>query len=508
MALILFFFGLAACSRQAPHADFTLALESFPATLDPRYPTDAYSGKVQGLIFNGLMKWDDRLMLVPDLAESLEFLSDTRMRFVLRRGVVFHDGKTFTARDVLYTFKTVMDPKYRSPHYSTFNKIAELEAKDDQTIEIELKEPFAPFLTALTLGIIPENADRGPTPFAKRPVGTGPFRFSQALVDQWVLLTANPHSFEGVPSLGSVLIRTVRDDTTRVLAMLRREVDLVQNAVPLVMAPWLQKHGGLKMRSDLGINYVYLAFNLNDPLLQDRRVREAVALAVSRKALIEYRLKGFAREATGLLAPSSEFYNGKVETYGYDPERAKTLLTEAGFPDPDGEGPRPRMKLVYKTSNKRDRVAMARAIAQDLKAVGIEVEVRPYEWGTFFRDIRTGNFQIYSSTWVGVTDPDIYYLAFHSDMAPPKGANRGFYRNPELDILVEKARLELESAARRKIYAKVQEIVAHDLPYVSLWWEDNVVFTQESVEGYELRPDASLIGLTKTEKAKTKVGVR
>lgn len=222
--------------------------------------------------------------------------------------------------------------------------------------------------------------------------------------------------------------------------------------------------------------------------------------------MIRYRLKGFARAATGLLAPGNGFYNGKVETYDYNPERAKALLTEAGFPDPDGEGPRPRMKLVYKTSNKRDRVAMARAIAEDLRVVGIEVDVRPYEWGTFFRDIRTGNFQIYSSTWVGVTDPDIYYTAFDSEMAPPAGANRGFYRNPELDLLVEKARVESESAVRRKLYAKVQEILAHDLPYVSLWWEDNVVFTQESVEGYELRPDASLIGLTGVKIEDGKVG--
>jgi len=253
------------------------------------------------------------------------------------------------------------------------------------------------------------------------------------------------------------------------------------------------------MDSDTGINYAYLVFNLRDPQLQDRRLREAIALAIDRDKLIQYRLKGLARKATGILSPSNWFYEGQVEQYHYDPERAKALLDEAGFKDPDGAGPLPRLRLSLKTSNKRDRVAMARAIAEDLKAVGIELEIRSYEWGTFLRDLKTGNFQIGSSTWVGVTEPDIYYLAFHSSQFPPEGANRGFYSNPKVDRLLEKGREETASAARKAIYSEVQKILAHDLPYVSLWYEDNVVFTRPAVEGYTLRPDASLIGLTHTQ---------
>ncbi|MCE9624617.1 MAG: ABC transporter substrate-binding protein, partial [Deltaproteobacteria bacterium] len=262
------------------------------------------------------------------------------------------------------------------------------------------------------------------------------------------------------------------DDTTRVLQLLRGEVDLVQNAIPLVMAQWLRQKTKLEMASDTGINYAYLAFNFRDPQLQDKRVREAIALAINRDLLIQYRLKGFARKATGILAPSNWCYESEVRDYGYDPERAKTLLDEAGLKDPDGSGPKPRLTLTLKTSNKRDRVAMARAISEQLKQVGIQLEVRPYEWGTFFRDIKTGNFQMYSSTWVGVTEPDIFYYAFSSDQYPPKGANRGYYSNPELDRLLEEGRASTVTSTRKEIYSQVQKILSKDLPYVSLWYED------------------------------------
>ncbi|KAB2836242.1 ABC transporter substrate-binding protein, partial [bacterium] len=321
---IVFLFLLAGCARQGAPRDFTVAIESYPANLDPRYPNDAYSSKLQQLIFNGLLKFDEEMRLVPDLVEGYEYRSDTRLRLKLRAGVRFHDGHELSAKDVLYTFKSLMDPKKRSPLYDTFRRITEIDAVDDLTLEIELEEPFAPFLTALTVGIIPHGADEAsPLPFAQRPVGTGPFQWVGARTDQWIRLKAFPDYFEGAPSIGGLQFKTIRDDTTRVLQLLRGEVDLVQNAVPLVMAEWLRRKTDLVMASDTGINYAYLAFNLRDPALQDRRVREAVALAIDRDKLIEHRLKGFAKKATGILAPSNWSYEKNVSQYDHNPERAK-----------------------------------------------------------------------------------------------------------------------------------------------------------------------------------------
>ncbi len=496
----LFFLSLLGCSHSANPDAFRVAIESYPASLDPRYPQDAYSSKLQHLIFNGLLKYDDQLQLVPDLAERYDYLSKTVLRFYLREGVQFHDGRGFSANDVRYTFQTILISKNRSPLRDTFKKIKEIRIITPQIFEIELKEPFAPFLTALTAGIIPDQSDEiSKIPFTQRSIGTGPFQFDKTKQDQWVQLKRFDAYFEGAPKIPYLKIQTVRDDTTRVLQLLRGETDLVQNAIPLVMSDWLIKHTQLKRVSEAGINYAYLAFNLRDPQFQDRRVREAIALGINRDRLIQHRLKGFARKASGLLAPSNWFYEGEVKQYLSEPERAKKLLDEAGFKDPDGDGPLSRLTLTYKTSNKRDRIMMGRAIAQDLKQIGIDLKVESFEWGTFFRDIKTGNFQIYSSTWVGVTDPDIYYYAFHSSQTPPNGANRGYYKNFEVDQLLDSARRETNPAVQKEYYSKIQKIIAEDLPYVSLWYEDNVVFMRPEVSGYVLRPDASLLGLVNVE---------
>ncbi len=487
------------CSTSEPRPEFVVAIESYPSSLDPRYPLDAYSSKVQSLVFNGLLKLDDQLNLIPDLAESYEWVSDTRLRFHLKEGVKFHDGRPLRVVDVLATYEVLKDPAKGSPLHATFKKIRQMNAIDERTLEIELQEAYVPFLTALTVGIVPADA-KNQEDFRNHPIGTGPFRFVDKRNDRWIRLAAYENYFEVPPKIHDLQILTVPDDTTRVLMMLRREVDLVQNAIPWTYVPWLEAHSDLQKKIEPGINYVYLGFNLRDPILKQQRVREAIAMALDRESLIRYQMEGLGRPATGVLAPGNPFYEGQVSVEPYDPEAAKLLLDQAGFSDPDGDGPKKRFTLSYKTSNKRDRVAMARAIADQLGVVGIGVELQPYEWGTFFRDIRTGNFQMYSSTWVGVSDPDIYFNLFHSSMIPPQGANRGFYQNEFMDTWVEAARKESDPEQRHSYYSQVQKMLSLELPYVSLWYEDNVVFMQPEVTGYTLRPDASFLGLVEVQK--------
>ena len=230
-------------------------------------------------------------------------------------------------------------------------------------------------------------------------------------------------------------------------------------------------------------------------MLSNFQVRKALALAIDRQAIIRDLLRGLARPASGVLAPSHWAYHGQVAQYAFDPARARRLLDEAGYPDPDGDGPEKRFVLSYKTSQDRLRIRIAEVIGKYLEAVGIGVEIRSYEWGTFFADIRNGNFQLFSLTWVGVTEPDIYHYVFHSRSLPPDGANRGGYANPGLDRLLEQGRRETDSEKRREVYARVQEIVAGDLPYISLWHNEEVAVLSREIRGFQVYPGGDLISL-------------
>jgi peptide/nickel transport system substrate-binding protein len=184
-----------------------------------------------------------------------------------------------------------------------------------------------------------------------------------------------------------------------------------------------------------------------------------------------------------------------VPRWPYDPGRAKQLLDEAGFSDPDGNGPLPRFRLSFKTTNIDLRRRIAEALKEQLQEVGIELEIRSYEWGTFYSDIKKGNFHLYSLAWVGVMDPDIFYQIFHSQSMPPAGDNRGRYHNAELDRLLDQGRATTDAAARKLIYRRAQEIIADDLPYVPLWWWKNVVVKRPELRGFVPYPDGDLISL-------------
>jgi len=244
--------------------------------------------------------------------------------------------------------------------------------------------------------------------------------------------------------------------------------------------------------------------NNDDPVLADRRVRQAIALALDRPAIIAAKLGGLAVPATGLLSPQHWAYSGDVPRYDHDPARARQLLDEAGLRDPDGDGPAPRLRLVYKTSADAFRVAIARVIAAQLAEVGIAVELRSFEFATFFADVKRGAYQLASMQTTDITEPDFYFMYFHSSWIPSaprfEGFNRWRYRSAVVDRLTTEGRQELDRDRRRRIYAEVQRQVAEDVPIVPLWHEDNVVLSSADVRGYTLTPNARLTGLRSLSK--------
>ncbi len=496
---LLIFFLASGCyhNTDIPSDTLVIGVESFPQTLDPRFTSDALSSKICRLIYSGLFKLNDKLELVPDLASEYRFVSPTVLEITLRPHVSFHNGKQLTPEDVIATLTSLKNSA--SPFKTNFDKMESIKQTGPQTLSITLTQPYTPFLSSLTMGILPKEMSTEQF----KPIGTGPYQLGQVTENRQVELLRFDSYYEGMAKNHKLIFKTILDDTLRTLELLKGRLDLVQNAIPLVLLPAVAKEKKLDIKTDEGINFNYMGFNLKDPVLQNKKVREAIALGLNRNELIQYKLKNMATPATSLLFPHHWAFNQNMTAFSYNPEKAKHLLDEAGLTDPDGEGSLPRLHLTYKTSTKKDRVELALLMAEQLRKIGIEVEVKPYEWGTFFNDIRQGNFQIYSLTWVGLTDPDIYYWAFHSSQTPPTGANRGFYINPQLDALLVEAQKTADRGEQKKILDEIQQRVYDDFVYVPLWYENNWVVISKKIKNYTLRADAGFQNLFQAYKTDT-----
>jgi peptide/nickel transport system substrate-binding protein len=473
----------------------TVALEANPTNLDPRFSLDVASSRITQLVFNRLVRKDRNSQIIPDLALRWEKPDSTTYVFFLRKDAVFHDGKPLTSADVAYTFRSILDPATGSPKRAGFQIVRNIETPDPYTVVFRLKKPFAPFLAQAVEPIIPARADASDKPFGRHPVGTGPFRFVRFRTDQEVVLEANPHYHEGSPQIAGVRYKIIPDGLVRLFELQKGTVDLVVNAISPDSLSRLAKQPHLRLIRAPGTNFTYMGFNLEDPVLSNLKVRQAIAHAIDREKIIRYLLGGLARPATGLLPTSHWAYKKKGPVYRYDPALARRLLDEAGFPDPDRENGAPRFRLKFKTSQNETRIEVAEVIQEQLRQVGIALEIRSYEWGTLFSDIRKGNFQVYTLTWVGILDPDMYHYIFHSQSVPPQGANRGRYRNARLDRWLEAGRGLSGLTERREIYGQVQEILAKDLPYVNLWHATNVAVLNRRVRGFVLYPDEDMVSL-------------
>ena len=472
-----------------------VALESSPTHLDPRYVTDANSTRIAALVFSSLTRMDENSRFRPDLAERWEAQDELTYLFYLRKGVHFHNGRALSAADVKFTYESVLEPKNRSPKRAWLQLLRAVDVLEPYVVRFRLSSPHAPFLESSTLGILPAGSPVPRGLNGSALVGSGPFSVEEFSPGEKVVLRANTHYWEGHSSLSGLVFKVIPDAIVRALEFKKGNVDFVQNDIEPDMLSWLRRNTDASIQTFQGTIFQYLGINLEHPVLRFREVRQALAHAIHREAIIHHLLKGLATPATGLLSPLHWAYEPSVQTWTYNPEEAKRLLDKAGFPDPDGDGPLPRFKLSYKTTTLDLRRRIAEAFQEQLRRVGVELDVRTYEWGTFYSDIKKGNFHLYSLAWVGVADPDLYFTLFHSSSIPPHGNNRGRYRNPEIDQLLEKGRKTLNSEERKRIYSQAQKILAWELPYIPLWWAKNVIVMNPAIRGFVPYPDGDLISL-------------
>jgi peptide/nickel transport system substrate-binding protein len=479
---------LLSCSQPADPKTLVMIIESSPTNLDPRVGIDAQSERIDELIFDALLIRDEHMSVQAGLAERWEIPDPLTYVFHLHRGVTFQNGRPLTSRDVKWTFDSLLAGRIRSTKSAAYRFVDHIDAPDEFTAVFHLKEPNATLLWNLSegaSGIVPYGSlDE----VARKPIGSGPFRFVSAEQDKEVILERNDNYWGTKAQLARIRFTVVPDPTTRALELRKGSADVGINAFSADTVVALEREPKLQVERAPGTVLAYLAFNLRDPILQDVRVRRAIACAIDRTPLLEYIWRGFAQPALSVLPPQSWAYDRDVAAYPHDPEKARQMLDAAGYPVRDGA----RFHLTMKTSTEESTRLLAAVLQSQLHDVGIALDIRTFEFATFFADVTSGSFQLYSLRWIGGNeDPDIFEYSFHSHRFPPFGANRGFYSNPRVDSLIDDARRETDQAARKRLYFEVQETLANDEPYINLWYFDNVLVHNRRVRKVTLNPSGN-----------------
>jgi peptide/nickel transport system substrate-binding protein len=492
---------LTAC-RSTPRDPNTVVflIESSPANLDPRVGTDAWSEHIDELIFDGLVARDSNFHFTPALAESWDQPDPLTMVFHLRGGVRFHDGRLLTASDVQWTIDSMRNGTVISPKANAYASIQSVEARDEHTVVLHLKKADNFLLTNLStgaIGIVPNGSGRE---FWQHPVGTGPFRFVSQQIDQNVLVERNAQSWSVVPRLEQVRFSVVPDAITESLELEKGSADIAVNSLPMDALQELAKRPNLQLAQTIGTQVQYLGFNVRDPLLKDARVRQAIAFAIDRGLIIRTLQHGMAQPAESLLPVSHWAFTDAVDRHDYNPQRAKQLLDAAGR---EAASDGVRFHLTMKTSTDEGTRLLAAVLQQQLAQVGIALDLRSYESATFLSDVRRGAFQMYSLRWIGGNEqPDIFSYAFATASFSPAGANRGHYSNAHLDALLDEAAQSNDTQQRRSDYVQAQQILAHDLPAINLWYRDTIVVHNRRLTHIAPTPSGSYAFLETAEWAR------
>jgi len=470
------------------------------SNLIPILSSDNSSHEISGMIFNGLVKYDKDINVVGDLAESWDISPDGLViTFHLRKGVKWHDGQPFTAEDVLYTYQVTIDPKTPTAYAGDFLKVKKAEVLDPHTFRVTYDKPFAPALMSWGTAIYPKHLLAGKditqSPLTRRPIGTGPYKFKEWVTGQKIVLESNPDYFEGRPYIDGFIMRIIPDMATMFLELRANGIDQM-GLTPLqytrqTEAP-LFRNNFNKYRY-LSFSYAYLGYNLKNPLFTDKRVRQALAHAIDREAIISGVLLGLGKPATGPLKPGTWAYNPNVHTYPYDPARAKTLLAEAGWKDTNGDGildkdGRPFAFELITNQGNEVRGKCAEIIQESLGKIGIPVKIRILEWAAFVNDfINKRRFDATILGWTIPMDPDLYDV-WHSSKTKPEELNFISFANAEVDELLEKGRSTFDQKERKKCYARIQEILAEEQPYNFLYVPDALPIIHARFRGIEPAP--------------------
>ena len=508
------------CGREAPGmVDETSAMAGAPAYGDtfieatigdiagliPNITSDGASHEVGNMVYDGLVKVDKDLNYVGAMAESWQFSADClELTWKLRPGIKWHDGRPFTAEDVLFTYQTMINPKTPTAYKEDFLAVKHAEVVDPHTFRVSYAKPLAKAVQSWGMWMLPKHllekyvvdGKLKESPENSRPVGTGPYRFQEWKSGEKVVLVANHDYYAGRPYLGRIVYRVIPNQGTIFLELKAKGVDLasltaIQYSRQTEYPAFRKAYKKYRYPSSA---YTYFGFNLKDPRFADRRVRQAFAHAINKHELIEGVLMGLAREATGPIRPGSWAYTDKVARYDYDPAKAKALLAEAGWQDTgdgvlrDKDG-KPFSFTIRTNQGNEERKKVAELIQQRLGTIGVKTEIQVIEWASFIKEfIKKKRFETVVLGWGVGTDPDQYGV-WHSSQTGPDQLNQISYANPAVDRLLEEGRASCHQTERVKFYHQFQEILAEDQPLVFLYFRDALPVVSSRVQG--VHPAAS-----------------
>ncbi|WP_246545723.1 peptide-binding protein [Pelotalea chapellei] len=470
------------------------------STLIPLLASDASSHAVAGQIYNGLIKYDKNLVITGDLAESYDISPDGLIiTFHLRKGVVWHDKAPFTSRDVLYTYRVVVDPATPTAYAEDFKQVKAITAPDDHTVKVTYANPFAPALASWGMNILPahllEGKDITKSLLARNPVGTGPYRFKEWIAGQKIVLEANKDYFEGRPYIDRYIYRIIPDSSTMYMELKAGAIDLmgltpVQYARQTNSSDFTSRFNKYRYPSS---GYVYMGYNLRHPLFKDRRIRQAVTAAINKDELIHGVLFGMGQKAHGPIVPGRWAYNPYVKDIAYDPQHAMQLLAQAGWKEKNSDGflvkdGRPFTFTILTNQGNQQRLMTAQIVQQRLRTIGIEVKIRIVEWATFLKEfVDKGKFDVVMLGWSISQDPDMYDI-WHSSKTNTGELNFIGFKNAEVDRLLVEGRSTFDIEKRKKAYFRIQEILAEEQPYTFLYVPDALPVVNARIRGIEPAP--------------------
>ena len=501
-ALLFAALGLWACGGGGGggtgNRQFVTILDSNPATLDPLAGTDAASERLRQLMFNTLLRKNERFEYVGELASDYTVAPDgLSVTFNLRDGVTFHDGSPLDSADVKYTFESLFGStkNKRAPFFESqpgggaLPYVTAVEAPAPLTVVFRLRKPWVQlFGNLVSVPVIPGGSAEAQ---AQSPNGSGPFRFVRYDERQQVVdMAAFDKHWQGAPTIRELRVRTIPDANTLQAELQSGGVDIVTGAANLSPDTYksLGQYGDLRVEQFPGANIVYLGFNVERPPLNNVKVRQAIAYAIDRESLVRDLMLGQATIAHSILPESSWAYDAG-QKYNYDPARSKQLLDEAGFRDPDGDGPAMRFDkpITFKITSGNAATAQYAGVIQNwLKGVGLPVAIETLETNTLIPQLSNGQFEMTTLRWVGGNqDPVFLRDLFHSGEIPGPGRtaarNRARYGNPELDKILDEAVSSFDREKTRPLYQQAQQIVSRDLPMLPLWYPSVMVVARKGV---------------------------